>query len=320
MCTDGVNSYTCTCQPGYTGTNCQTNINECSPNPCQNGGSCTDGVNSYTCNCVGGYTGTNCQTAPAPTFCDVVYRLTADFRVADPPTLGSPFTVAVGTNTANPSLNSGHTTPFTVASSFDNAFVRIRYPATGGNPVASSAEVIEYYMPLDFATTQTGTTVTTRVDHSVGLLGMTGNPPSIPVSPTLNRACISRGSGTFSGTVLNWAECSVVPPASGLGWSPDNAQAPNDPGCFNRMSVWGAVTCSGIGCFAVTTGEQRATWDQFFDSFTFSGSDLRTATFSTPEVQIPESTSETSTRTYIKIKSATPIHVECGEVAELTCD
>ena len=37
-------------------------IDECSPNPCQNDGTCTDGVDSFTCDCVAGYTGTNCMT------------------------------------------------------------------------------------------------------------------------------------------------------------------------------------------------------------------------------------------------------------------
>jgi len=37
-------------------------VNECESNPCQNGGSCTDNVNSYSCACVDGYTGTNCET------------------------------------------------------------------------------------------------------------------------------------------------------------------------------------------------------------------------------------------------------------------
>ena len=38
-------------------------VNECSPNPCQNGGVCTDQVNGHKCTCVPGYTGTNCETS-----------------------------------------------------------------------------------------------------------------------------------------------------------------------------------------------------------------------------------------------------------------
>ena len=41
----------------FLGTTCATNINDCSPNPCQNGGACADGVNSYTCSCAAGYSG-----------------------------------------------------------------------------------------------------------------------------------------------------------------------------------------------------------------------------------------------------------------------
>ena len=37
-------------------------INECSSSPCQNGAVCTDAVNSYTCACAAGYTGTHCET------------------------------------------------------------------------------------------------------------------------------------------------------------------------------------------------------------------------------------------------------------------
>ena len=37
-------------------------IDECSSNPCMNGAACTDAVNSYTCACVAGYTGTHCET------------------------------------------------------------------------------------------------------------------------------------------------------------------------------------------------------------------------------------------------------------------
>ncbi len=35
--------------------------NECSSNPCLNGGRCIDGCASYTCLCPTGYVGTNCQ-------------------------------------------------------------------------------------------------------------------------------------------------------------------------------------------------------------------------------------------------------------------
>ena len=32
--------YTCQCPDGYTGDICDTEVNECDPNPCQNGGTC----------------------------------------------------------------------------------------------------------------------------------------------------------------------------------------------------------------------------------------------------------------------------------------
>ena len=28
------------------------NINDCDPNPCENGGSCTDGIDGYSCTCM----------------------------------------------------------------------------------------------------------------------------------------------------------------------------------------------------------------------------------------------------------------------------
>ena len=50
----------CTCAAGYTGTTCETNIDDCASNPCLHG-SCTDGVNSFSCSCDSGWTGTNCD-------------------------------------------------------------------------------------------------------------------------------------------------------------------------------------------------------------------------------------------------------------------
>ena len=59
----GDHYYKCVCQPGFTGKNCETNINECDPSPCLNGANCVDGVNDYTCKCAAGYTGKDCETS-----------------------------------------------------------------------------------------------------------------------------------------------------------------------------------------------------------------------------------------------------------------
>lgn len=42
---------------GYTGKDCETNINDCPGNLCQNGATCIDGMNTYTCHCPPSYTG-----------------------------------------------------------------------------------------------------------------------------------------------------------------------------------------------------------------------------------------------------------------------
>eukprot|EP00058_Branchiostoma_floridae_P005492 XP_002590980.1 hypothetical protein BRAFLDRAFT_69469 [Branchiostoma floridae] len=43
---------------------CARDIDECSNAPCHNGATCQDGVNSFTCQCAPGYTGTLCETVP----------------------------------------------------------------------------------------------------------------------------------------------------------------------------------------------------------------------------------------------------------------
>ena len=50
----------CECPPGFTGSYCQSDIDDCSPNPCQNEGVCVDEINSFTCNCQNGFTGSTC--------------------------------------------------------------------------------------------------------------------------------------------------------------------------------------------------------------------------------------------------------------------
>nr|CAD7398371.1 unnamed protein product [Timema cristinae] len=61
-CVDGINSYNCLCgRTGYTGRNCEININECENNPCLNQGVCFDNYGSYTCQCSSGFGGQNCE-------------------------------------------------------------------------------------------------------------------------------------------------------------------------------------------------------------------------------------------------------------------
>jgi protein crumbs len=52
--------YVCSCMPGYTGINCEVNINECESKPCLHG-ECIDGIAEYTCKCNPGYEGVNCE-------------------------------------------------------------------------------------------------------------------------------------------------------------------------------------------------------------------------------------------------------------------
>ncbi|GCB67874.1 hypothetical protein scyTo_0008137 [Scyliorhinus torazame] len=61
-CIDRVNGYSCLCSPGYEGENCTTETNECLINSCKNNGTCLDGVGNYTCDCQPGYRGINCET------------------------------------------------------------------------------------------------------------------------------------------------------------------------------------------------------------------------------------------------------------------
>jgi len=49
--------YYCECDPGWTGQNCDNDINECHSNPCRNSGTCVDTINGFYCECAAGFTG-----------------------------------------------------------------------------------------------------------------------------------------------------------------------------------------------------------------------------------------------------------------------
>jgi uncharacterized repeat protein (TIGR01451 family) len=61
-CANGDDAYTCSCQPGYEGSNCETLIDNCAGSPCQNGGTCANQLGGFTCDCPIGFGGTTCDT------------------------------------------------------------------------------------------------------------------------------------------------------------------------------------------------------------------------------------------------------------------
>ena len=64
-CMDSFMSFWCSCDSGYTGEDCAIDVDECSSNPCFNGGTCIDEPNAFSCNCTEGYTDAWCELDPS---------------------------------------------------------------------------------------------------------------------------------------------------------------------------------------------------------------------------------------------------------------
>lgn len=60
--------YKCNCAPGFTGPECETNINECSLSPCPLTATCIDQLDSYYCQCPFNMTGVNCEKKVDPDY------------------------------------------------------------------------------------------------------------------------------------------------------------------------------------------------------------------------------------------------------------
>lgn len=60
-CINQVANFYCQCIPGFEGRHCEQNIDECAAQPCHNGGKCTDLIADYFCECPDDYTGPQCD-------------------------------------------------------------------------------------------------------------------------------------------------------------------------------------------------------------------------------------------------------------------
>lgn len=62
QCVQGLDAdYYCMCSAGWVGDNCHQNVQECKSQPCMNGAMCGDEIDGYRCYCRFGYAGSDCS-------------------------------------------------------------------------------------------------------------------------------------------------------------------------------------------------------------------------------------------------------------------
>ncbi len=287
-------------------------------------------------------------------FCDVVYRF---YDGATP--LGRFHNVKTGTGARNTMENAGingssssQSGPFNSTSEWPGGFIRLRFTANpaGTAPAADPAvQIIEYYLPIEFVVSTMGTNVTTNVDHSMGILATTDSgcllnaDACLPENDalSLDRQCVGVAIGQVTGTTATWDVCDVAdypgahtststtPNNDRMNWTSTDAQVSGDaldsPGCGHNISSIGNVTCSGTFCGLVpagTLGVQNNTWDQVLPDFTFSGTTYQSARVTIPEFIIPDEMDDVYSGVHVNVGdgSAVASHMECGTLAEITCD
>ncbi|XP_067849588.1 protocadherin Fat 4 [Heptranchias perlo] len=62
ICHNLIGRFSCTCPEGSMGTACERDINECQSNPCKSGGTCQNFPGGFNCACKAGYTGKTCDS------------------------------------------------------------------------------------------------------------------------------------------------------------------------------------------------------------------------------------------------------------------
>nr|XP_029479125.1 neurocan core protein-like isoform X1 [Oncorhynchus nerka] len=61
QCVPQGKGYSCYCPQGFTGENCEIDVDDCQSNPCLNGGTCIDKIHSFVCLCLPSYAGDTCE-------------------------------------------------------------------------------------------------------------------------------------------------------------------------------------------------------------------------------------------------------------------
>lgn len=56
-----LHDHLCVCDFGFTGSDCNKNIDDCFVNICENNATCIDKIGSYDCLCKDGYKGDYCE-------------------------------------------------------------------------------------------------------------------------------------------------------------------------------------------------------------------------------------------------------------------
>lgn len=62
-CIDLVDDFHCACAAGYAGRTCARDVDDCASRPCRNGGECVDLLDAYRCICPVGFSGTDCEVS-----------------------------------------------------------------------------------------------------------------------------------------------------------------------------------------------------------------------------------------------------------------
>lgn len=368
------NSVTYACNTGYTLSGTATRdcgsggtwttaaptctANACSPNltaPANGTVSTTTGttgtVATYACN--SGYTltgssTTTCQSSgawsnPAPTcvaatcgsYTDVIYAVTAGFRIGDTfLSQGNQTFTGLSANASTPSwgtnFGTGSASPFnrppaSGSTTFTRGFVRLRFTNNAsGTPIAGTVRLVEWYVPMEFTQTK-GATVNVNTDHSVGIINNTlsncggGDAACVNHTPGLNRTCAPNASGTLSGTTLTWGSC--TPATSGAkSWNYTNGRAATGAGCATGWNAFGNANSTSSLVPDSGKGDSYQTWNQQLSTVTFSGTNYLTATITMPEFQVPNGTGQSTT--WMRIISSTVIGTDCGSTVgtDLLCN